>query len=436
MDGEFVMDPLISINTVFALPGAERVYLGHPSVLALPGGRILAAVDLLGPGVRDLTGPKSRYADTQHWMQGRLFASTDEGQTWTCKQEYGFGQACLFRDGNQVYLLGHHGPLTLMRSPDGGETWSKPEELRPRGGGTLPPCSHAPCSVLHAGGHLHAALMLAPDPGRRRVLPATLTPVLVRAMEGANLLHARNWEWSAPAPAIDAFTPWEGGDGMGMPFYAEASGGGRTLWPLRPGWHQPHAVRIEDPGHYWHDPAGGVIHMVAAADSQRANLAAMLRFAPDGSGALRPGVQTVPSGRRQFWLPLPGGNLKFDLRYDAESGYYWLASNQIRDSLSRPAPVAGGSADWPGERSALLQLCFSRNLVDWVTAGWLAGAPDDPLSAPACDIRGRDLCVVACGRDAGDPSNRHPKRLVFGLARQFRSLCYGDPGKTACPTDG
>lgn len=424
------MDPLTTINTVFSLPGADRVSLGHPSVLALPGGRILAAVDLLGPGVRDLTGTKGRYADTQHWMQGRVFASADEGQTWTCKLEYGFGQACLFRDGNQVYLLGHHGPLMIIKSPDGGETWSKPEELRPKGGGAET-YSHSPCSVLHAHGQVYAVVMRAPDAtGRRRVMPGTLMPVLLRAMEGSNLLNARSWTWSEPAPDCETLAPWESVDGFGLPFYETPSataGASRHPWSPRPGWMHPHAVCISDPQHYWHAASGRPIHVLAAAESQRGNLAGQLRYTEDGAGVMRPAVPAVPSGKPQFWLPLPGGNRKFDIRYDADSKCYWLLSNQVRDSMARVSTDRHAPPELPADRSPLLQLSFSQNLVDWVTAGWVAGSAADPLAAPACDVRGRDLCVVACGRDAQDPTNRHAKRLVFGLVRNFRGLSYGTP---------
>lgn len=426
------MDALTPITTVFALPGADRVYLGHPSVLALPGGRILAAVDLLGPGVRDLTGPKSRYADTQHWMQGRLFASADEGQTWVCKQEYGFGQACLFRDGNQVYLLGHHGSLMIMKSPDGGETWSKPEALRPKGGGAET-YSHSPCSVLHAHGQVYATLMRAPEAtGRRRVFPGTLMPVLLRAMAGSNLLNSRSWSWSEPAADCEHLAPWESVEGFGLPFFeTPAATGGATAprrpWSPRPGWMHPHAVSIADPKHCWHAPTGRPIHVITATDAQRGNLAAMLKFTEDAAGVMRPSLQPVPSGKPQFWLPLPGGNHKFDIRFDADSGCYWLLSNQVRDSMSRVAPETVAPSDLPAERAPLLQLCFSRNLVDWVTAGWVAGSAAEPLTAPACDLRGRDLCIVACARDAQDPANRHAKRLVFGLVRNVRGLLYDMP---------
>jgi len=423
------MEPLSPISTICSLPGQERIYFGRPSVLALPGGRILAAVDVMGPDVRNLQAPRSRYGDTNHWMQGRLFASADEGQTWICKQEYAFGQASLFRDGNHVYLLGHHGPVTIMKSPDGGESWSKPEELHPRGtSGDI--YSHSPGGALHARGQVYVPLMRATSSDQRRIQPDSLTPVLMWAPEGSNLLSAKNWSWSDPAPRCDQVVPWETLDGIGMPFYEEptakpAADAHRRPWAARPGWMYPVAVQVADPTHVWHNPARPAIHLLTAAETQRANLAILARFAESAPGRMTFETQNAPSGRRQVLLPLPGGNRKFDLAHDPDSGQYWLLSNQLRNSMAQPAAGTVSRAELPAEQTSLLQLHFSRNLVDWCGAGWVAGSPAAPLTDPALDFRGRDLCFVACARDAQDPTLRHPKRLVFGLVKNFRDLFYG-----------
>lgn len=411
--------------TVARVPSADRVYLGHPSVLALPGGRILAAVDYQGPDVRGLGGQMSRYADTNFWMQGRLFASADEGQTWTQKADFPFAHPCLFRDGNQVYLLGQRGGLVIMRSPDGGETWSKPTEIQAKGG-FAGAWALSPCSVLRANGHLNVALLVTRADVRRRVMYNTLEPALMRAPEGMNLTVSKSWTWSEPSVTLDQWAPWDAMDGLGLPFFDSAPAAGQATPgrapPFRPCWTYPHAAHIADPRHHWHDPLGRTVHVLFAADTQRGNLAALARCTAGDDGALRFTPQVCPSGKRQIFLPLPGGNRKFHLVADETAGVTWLLSNQVRNSMQR----ADGNSR-PGqaaEQTHLLQLSFSSNLVDWAPAGWVAGTPTDPLTDPAMDIRGKDLAVVACARDAEDKGNRHVKRLVFGLVRDFRKQLY------------
>ncbi|MCE9615190.1 MAG: glycoside hydrolase [Lentisphaerae bacterium] len=427
------MDPHVKEPvTICQVPGADRVYLGHPSVLALPGGRLFAAVDYLGPDVRALPGQKSRYADTNHWMQGRLFVSNDEGQTWTAKQEYPFGHACLFRDGPNLYLLGHRGPLVIMRSADGGESWSKPVELAPKGGSQAL-YSHSPCSVLHADGHFYVALMRATTAADRRIWPHTLAPAMLQAAEGFNLTAPKSWTWSEPAPPFDQLVPADVVANLDQPLlgYAgappPAPASARDSAPATPGWQYPHAVRLTDPRHAWHDPAGRTTGMLSAVETPRGQWALYARFAEQPDGTLRLDQPSASPPKLPTLVPLPGGHRKFHVLPDPDAKLHWLLSSQPRGCfLQTGAPAAAPRPVRLNSHPHLLQLSFSNNLVDWFSAGWVAGSPSDPLIDPAMDIRGRDLCVVACGRDAADPANRHAKRLVFGLVRNFRSLAYGD----------
>ena len=70
-------DPVI----VYSSPDSDKVFLEHPSIAALPGGRIVVACDQEGPGVAKLSGPKGREQDSNHWLQGKIFVSKDKGKT-------------------------------------------------------------------------------------------------------------------------------------------------------------------------------------------------------------------------------------------------------------------------------------------------------------------------------------------------------------------
>ena len=69
---------------VFKSPEPDKVFLGNPSIITLPGSRILVSLDLKGPGVKGLRGIKGQSSISGHWVQGKVFVSTDKGMTWTC----------------------------------------------------------------------------------------------------------------------------------------------------------------------------------------------------------------------------------------------------------------------------------------------------------------------------------------------------------------
>ncbi|NLG36085.1 MAG: exo-alpha-sialidase [Lentisphaerae bacterium] len=117
-------------SPVYAVPEDKRISVGAPSLIALPNGKLLAAFDQTGPDVKSLAGKKGHDAKRNRWMQGRVMASADGGATWQLAATYPFRRASLFRDGGDVYLVGEaSGGLCLMRSPDGGGSWSAPVEL-------------------------------------------------------------------------------------------------------------------------------------------------------------------------------------------------------------------------------------------------------------------------------------------------------------------
>ena len=117
-------------TTVFSVPEDKKIAVGSPSLISLPNGKLLVAFDQTGPDVKGLTGKKGHDAKRSRWMQGRVMSSSDAGATWQGVAAFPFRRASLFRDGGDVYLLGEaSGALNLMRSPDGGSSWSAPMEL-------------------------------------------------------------------------------------------------------------------------------------------------------------------------------------------------------------------------------------------------------------------------------------------------------------------
>jgi len=210
-------------TTACEVPAAARLSLECPHVLALPNGKWLVSFDQTGPDVKDQPG-KKKQDDRRRWMQGRVYASSDEGATWKLSATYPFRRATLFRDGGDVYLLGEaSGALQLMRSPDGGGSWSAPMEL------TSPSADRG---LLLAPGAIEAvesSWMLAV----RVPSGDGLGLQLYRAPRGASLMNRKAW---TAGPVGDPMPPagaWRPDAGFAVP-----------VGSAKPGWRNPVPVFV------------------------------------------------------------------------------------------------------------------------------------------------------------------------------------------------
>jgi hypothetical protein len=396
----------------------------------MPGGNLVAAFDQSGPGVKHLTGPKARDPQTSHWLQGKVLVSRDRGETWAVRKEFGFCRPCLFRDGQTVYLFGHRGGLQAMKSSDGGTTWSNPSSLAAPGTDTTV-YLHSPARPLAAGDYVFMALLRQTDPGYRGDPVSVLALELWRARQGADLTDRRNWTRLGETPAFRDLIPDEAFNGVGAPFYnvsdpqRDTDLGGRRM-ASRPGWREPVVLRVEDPGHPWHDPKGRTLLIVSTLRAQRSNIAVAItaRLGEDDSVAFD--IPVVPSGRRLALLPVPGGNQSFDLFRDEVSGLYWLASNLSADSLRRVRDLPRERVGLPDEECHRLQLSFSRNLVDWCLAGVIAAGATPAMTRiqPTMAVRGADLCVLYRGATEGRRQPLHTDELRLAVIPGFRELAY------------
>ncbi len=60
--------PLVPKPVVVYEAPDDAVNVSTPSILALPSGKIMLAVDCFGPGVKHLTGAKGRLEHVNHWL--------------------------------------------------------------------------------------------------------------------------------------------------------------------------------------------------------------------------------------------------------------------------------------------------------------------------------------------------------------------------------
>jgi len=124
--------------------------------------------------------------------------------------------------------------------------------------------------------------------------------------------------------------------------------------------------------------------------------------------------------------PIPGGQLKFFIQYDAASRLYWMASNLsanpaflVDDEAWRKARELNASKS--DRRS--LTLWYSLDSLNWFPAGWVARAQGwtQSFHYPVMLIDGDDLILVSrTGRNSG---NQHDVDMAtFHRIKDFRKL--------------
>jgi hypothetical protein len=379
-----------SPSVVFAVPEGKRISVGAPSLIALSNGKLIVAFDQTGPDVKGLSGKKGHDEKRNRWMQGRAMSSGDGGATWQLAATYPFRRASLFRDGGDVYLLGEaSGGLCLMRSPDGGASWSAPMELT----GDLD-LWLSPTSVAAEGDSWFLPCMIPSGGG--------MGLTVFRAPRGASLMNRKAWTQGPVSVPVVQMIPAVAGAGVGVPM------GG-----VIPAWHDPVLSKIVDPKHPWHGDR--TLHVLGATSSGRQHWAALMRLS---TADLSLAPQKMQNNEPWTWLPLPGGHEKFDLFYDEPSRMHWLAGSRGFSGL----PLGKAAAQEEGLHR--IGLWSSENLVDWlfsasVVAGGegAAGIRCDP-SAAVC---GNDLAVVC---RAGGPQSRNARettQLLCCRIPNFRS---------------
>ena len=376
-------------TVVYAVPEDKRISVGAPSLIALPNGKLLAAFDQTGPDVKGLNGKKGHDAKRNRWMQGRVMASSDGGATWQLAATFPFRRASLFRDGGDVYLLGEaSGGLCLMRSPDGGGSWSAPMELT----GDLD-LWLAPTAVLADGENWFVPALMTSGGG--------MGVTVFRAPRGASLMNRKAWTQGPVAPPLAKLLPIAAGTGCGVP-----------LGGIAPAWRDPTLVKVIDARHPWH--AAGVLHVLGATSSGRQHWAAIARLA---TADLTLAPQTDPDGAPWIWLPVPGGHEKFDLFYDESSRTYWLAGSRGLPSL----PL--GAQATLEEGLHRLGLWASENLADWRLAATLVAGGEGPAGIrcdPAAAVCGNDLVWVCRAGGARSRNARETAQVTCGRLAQFR----------------
>ncbi len=413
---------------LYRSPDPERLFVYSPGLVRLDSGRLVATLDIGGPGGADLPDPIFRCGETGCCRQGKVLTSDDRGETWTHRADFPFIHARPFAAGNSVYVLGHARDLTILRSDDNGTTWSAPVKL------TEGQFWHqAPCNVHYANGCVYLVM----ERRTRFETPiwyvSELAPVLMRGRLGDDLTKRENWTFASELAFHDAMTG-DPLDHFGVPFFESKFSAptfpapGRAMAPI--GWLETNVVQFTDPDHLWHDPAGRTLHLWMRAHTGGVGYACMAkvveRGAAPGFGEMVTMLEKAPSGRTMLYVPCPGGQMKFHVLYDETTRLYWLLSTQATDSMIRPDRMPSDRYNLPNNERRRLQLHFSKNMVDWCFAGLVAAGPVEKASRHYAGmvVDDDDLAILSRSGDERAKSPHDGNIITFHRVKNFRALAY------------
>lgn len=396
------MSDEINMMTVVEMPADAKVMVGHPHILVLSSGRVLVAYDQTGPGVKDLPGKKGHDSRRNHWVQSKVWSSDDHGATWKTVATVPFQRARLFRDGGDVFLLGDAGGLFVVRSPDGGMSWSAPMEVAADVGAV-----GGVGNVLAADGAWFVPMMREmPSLMKGQKVQAGVS--IVTAPMGASLMNRKAWTLGAVSSPLSERLPPDVLSGVGVPLSAVRRDGG--AWS--PMERDPVVVPVHDESHPWRKEDGLVV--LSSFGCQRWNWALVSTLS---RGTLHMDWMTTLDNRPWAAAPLPGGHARFDVVWDSSSSRYWLVGN-----LSPDNPDVKKSPSTAGLKR--LGLWYSANLLDWFFAGPIgpAGSGEfDVRMEPAVAIAGNDLWVACRAGHSEGHSLRDTPRILCCAVKGFRS---------------
>ncbi|MCX6360438.1 MAG: hypothetical protein NT029_11545 [Armatimonadetes bacterium] len=357
------------------VPASTGRYVGSPGIAILPNGDYLAKSDLFGPNSGEF-----EKATTQ------VFRSRDQGKTWSHVTDIqGLFWASIFVHRGAVYLMGpdrHYGLLVIMRSTDGGATWTEPRDAD---SGLLFAEGNyhcAPVPVLRHKGRLWRAME---DNTGGRTWGITFRAFMMSAPEGADLLKASSWTSSN---RLASSAKWLNGR-FG-------------------GWLEGNAVVAPD---------GRMLDILRVQTPDHEEQAALVEISPDG--------KTAAFDPEAGFTAFPGGAKKFTIRWDGRTKLYWSLANYV-PARNRNRPPAS-------TRNTLALIC-SPDLRAWQVRS-IVVQHDDAVTHGFQYVdwlfEGADIIVAsrtAYDDGMGGAHNQHDANyLTFHRIKGFRVLAPIDP---------
>ena len=371
-------------TVVFHNPDPEY-YVEGPGLVRLGDGTLVAAVPVV-PRVEWSVARRVDHSVTH------ILRSGDHGKTWQPLADLPYYSAAPWVHGNALYLFANkagaksrNDDLLLLRSKDGGATWSGPVTLFR---GHFWNCHTGMAIRDH---HLYWAvddLSLGNRRGPRAVVGDL----------SADLMDPASWRMSEPVPFPGV------PDALTNPKFAE----------LPSQYLEPNVLNVR-----------GQLRVLATVKPKRqstASLAAVLDLNDDGKQLDLQFTQ---------YHPMPGGQLKFCIQWDEPSQLFWATANLVVDSQGAFGWWAEGekrgnfafASGLGGNDRRFLMLLYGVDGLNWLQAGCVAQAGKISQSfmyaRPVVD--GDDLAIIA--RASIHASNQHDAdTATFHRVRDFRRL--------------
>ncbi|WAC21803.1 sialidase family protein [Luteolibacter sp. SL250] len=362
--------PGVVIDHMPAVTG--RFIAGSPSIVIMDDGSYVAKGDDYGPA----TGNSELV---------RIHRSTDKGATWKQISEVeGITWASLFLHRGALYMMGtsagHRlGHAVIMKSTDGGFTWTKPVDQD--SGLIFADLSYhtAPVPVTVHNGRIWRTMEDEKGPGG---WGTNFRAFMLNAPESADLLKASSWTMSNPI----------GHDPKRLD--------GRFK-----GWLEGNTVIA---------PGGVPVNFLRVSMEPGGGKAAVIRYSADG--------KTGSFDAAKDFVDFPGAATKFHILHDPESGLYWALSNAV------PEKHDTGAYGQSMTRNTLV-IMTSRDLEAWDIRKTLLYHPDisrHGFQYPVFEFEGNDIIFVArtsYDDGAGGAHRQHDANyFTFHRIRDFRKL--------------
>lgn len=351
----------------------EKSYIEGSGLVKLPDGVFVAAVPVVPRG---------------NWKKGpsriEIVRSEDQGKTWRAVSQLPYYTACPWLHDGALYLFVcksgtkfRNDDLLLVKSTDGGKTWSEPVLLFE---GHFWNCH---TGIVVRNNQLYWCIDEIEEVILRRA------PRVIAGDLSKDPLDPKSWRMSNPAKF------------PGIP----ESLRNKEFDKLYSRYLEPNVIQVGDQLR--------VVLRVEAHRQTTANLSAVLDLDDDGTKLDLKFVQ---------YNPMPGGHLKFFITWDPRSELFWATANLSVDT-QETKDWWKGDRQRGGNDRRFLMLLYGLDGLNWFQAGCIAQADELAQSfmyaAPLID--GDDLVVLS--RTSIRAADNHDADFAtFHRVADFRSL--------------
>lgn len=360
-------------------PDPQTAWAGTPTLTRTASGNIVAGYEWFRRGELAEAIPD----------QMEIQVSGDDGYSWRKVSTVDMTWGTVFAVGEDLYSIGSRRKsrdIVIVRSTDGGITWSKQSVLF---GG---PHHTSATNIVFKNGFVYKAYETCPPTGRNSWQSLVLAGEIAK-----DLLNPSAWRMSNKLsfPAVPGV--------LTQYLYTSRS----DVAASNDSFLEGNVV----------DVRGDMRVMLRTMIDKHTTtgIASVCRFEDNG--------KDIEYRFLQFY-PMPGAQGKFHILYDDQSDLFWTAVNIATDPWQDRAPLrAIGYSGQPGNERRILMLQYSLDSLNWFHAGCVAMStnPLDSFSYTSNLVAGDDLLILS--RTSENGLNQHDTNLItLHRIKDFRRL--------------